>query len=1055
MSQMHLNPMKVALLQLVSHANFPVDDLPLLDPVIARCFPELHAKLAALAPDDVRGKIGQILSYVSAIEQINAGRVEIDRDLLELCDLPTVVPRGHPTLFATHPSAAVRTAFYQYAVGKKLPITKFLDELVFFGLFDPAVSQLALELFLSQLPALPDGTLTARHVAHIQCIKIQEGAAIFKEIERLIENTDDVAFACAWVRFLYHKDGWIREVAKEVLKQVFQFNAYIDVTKQPQSDYFAATFIKKLKNPGPVQPSALAESFFSTITSVDQPDYIKKISAARLAEVILDPFADVRTILPEIRELPFDAFPDLMHAAAIRDGSWRITDCQRLFDLVRSLNEENALHLLPVLSRAVFAPLTKIESDEANLLRLPIFVAERFDVRGGGGLYDSNVYAPTKAFPLAPLVEEWLKVSIQRRRPISEHFDIRLFVALAVSNKRLASDILTQIDEEETAAAKLALSAPPQLVLYLLLLSILTAKQPSVAAVRIANQLEAAHTLNALKVYQATLEAGGNCTLPGPIIDYVLDPQTRRAALSLLVTYAHFKKGLPEDLELDRLADLYQEPLPVNITRQLSALFLYQDRPELAVRYCEQKDALTQAFAFHRAPRDSQTASLALVCAANEKASVCTRGAAVELLAEFYRDNRVVSQNLAALYHTPTGETLLSLQLLRLLTVPDVRAQVSQANEFIVFFLAPERSELFVNAALYALYEVQFGGDIAIALTNLVAIEKYTNRVLQVIGLAPDRSLRYFHSDVFTAICSTFLHCNLNLSMTAMNHLMLVGIIFPVSSMSDLLSLYETYIDAGCCSSGVHGVLRQIFAASLDAKIGALERGFPLMALRELHCASENEAYFDRILLVCAQFVDGFPEGQRAIFEQWSLETLIGIFHPLGETLPFFLALSARNPDVQGLFAVEINSESLLSKIIDSIEEGKYLTAILIQLLAGLMNSESVRRAVYRTRKLTGLVSKLTYTVAKKEWSLADALLRVFATLTFYADGLDELLKVTNVPDLIELLSENPQAWESSFTEIFLRNLTSHARIWCGLAGAVNKASRSLLEKLKVRVGES
>jgi hypothetical protein len=148
MSQMHLKPMKVSLLELISRANFPVDDLPLLDPVIARCFPDLHGKLTAIAPKDTRDKISQILSFVSKIERMNNGTVELDRDLLEFTDLPTVVARGNPSLFTSHPCTAVRIAFYRWAVGKKLPIANFLDDLVFRGLFDPAVTQFALELLL-------------------------------------------------------------------------------------------------------------------------------------------------------------------------------------------------------------------------------------------------------------------------------------------------------------------------------------------------------------------------------------------------------------------------------------------------------------------------------------------------------------------------------------------------------------------------------------------------------------------------------------------------------------------------------------------------------------------------------------------------------------------------------------------------------------------------------------------------------------------------------------------------------------------------------------------
>jgi hypothetical protein len=58
MSFMHINPMKIPLLTLVSRANFQVDELPLRDPVIARCFPGLHAKLSSIASADRREEVG-------------------------------------------------------------------------------------------------------------------------------------------------------------------------------------------------------------------------------------------------------------------------------------------------------------------------------------------------------------------------------------------------------------------------------------------------------------------------------------------------------------------------------------------------------------------------------------------------------------------------------------------------------------------------------------------------------------------------------------------------------------------------------------------------------------------------------------------------------------------------------------------------------------------------------------------------------------------------------------------------------------------------------------
>jgi hypothetical protein len=1041
---LYINPMKIPLLTLVSRANFQVDELPLLDPVIARCFPDLHAKLSAIAPADKQAEIGQILQVVSRIEQINSGAADVDRDLLEYCDLPSVIPRVDPALAAGHPAASVRVAFYEFARQRKLPIVKYLEHLTCAGLFDPKTRDIAMELIASQLPSLPKGRLSHRNLAHLQCIPLRPDAPLFRTACDAIEGSDNFTEACSWVRFLYHRDQPVREAAQDALRDIFRFRPALDVSRQLRSDPYVESFLKKLRSPTKIQTSGLAESFFATITSTDQPDFIKKVSAERLAELILDPFTDVQPILPEIRDLPFEAFPELIHAAAIRDGSWKIASVAKLFELVKALTEENSKHLLPVLSRTVFAPLVNIECDGADLLRLPVFVTERYDVLGSSVCYEPKVYAATETVPLAPIADEWMKVSRQRRKPIVESFEIRVFILIVVANKRLAADILQQIDEEETAAAKLAASGPPQLVLYLLLLAVLTAKTPSAAAAKICQRFEQHHVQNALKLNQALVETGGDCPLPSRIIEYVLDPSTRRSALSCLVTHARFKKDLPADLDFDRLRDLYGQQLPVNINRQLGALLLFQERNEAATRICEHRDAVTKSLAFHRAPADSEMAALALVCASNDKESICARAAAVELLCKFCRDRPVPSQNLAALYHTHTGETLLSLQLLRFLNIPSVRSQVSQANEFIVPFLHPDTNELFVKAGLNALFGQPFGADIAVALTSLVRVELYTNHVLQVIALAPESSLAYFESDLIEAICTTFGHCNLTLSMAAINHVLLSGVLFPAHCMERLISLYETYLDASCTSTCLHAVFSQVFASSDDARDVALAHGFPMLVIRELAEAAENEEHFDEVLNMCAQFVYGYPPAQRAIFKEWTIETLIDLFHPSPTTLHFYLSLAARNPEAQALFATEVNSESLLVRILELFDLGKNCDAALIQLLGTVLNSEVVRRIVYRKKKVKAFVSRLTYAVAKKDWAIAEAMLRVFVTLTFFQDGVDEL---------IEILSENDEVWETLLLQLFVRNLRGHARIWTGLAGAVQKTDIGLFERLNALSG--
>jgi hypothetical protein len=131
------------------------------------------------------------------------------------------------------------------------------------------------------------------------------------------------------------------------------------------------------------------------------------------------------------------------------------------------------------------------------------------------------------------------------------------------------------------------------------------------------------------------------------------------------------------------------------------------------------------------------------------------------------------------------------------------------------------------------------------------------------------------------------------------------------------------------------------------------------------------------------------------------------------------------NPEVQALLACEINAESFLGKILECLDLAKYSDAILIQLLSGILNVEPVRRMVYRKRKLTSFVSRLTSVISKTDWAIAEAILRVFATLTCYSDTIDELVDATTVADLIEILAENDPVWESPDLEIFVKSLKS------------------------------
>ena len=1047
MSLMYINPMKVSLLELVSMADTEVDELPLLDPIIARCFPDLHQKLIQIAPEENRDEVKEVVSIVEKIERMNNGTEEVDRDLLEFCDIPKIVARVKPSVLAGHPADNVRIGFYKYALEKKVNVMKFLDELVCCGLFDPKVSGMAMELLASQFPALTSGVLNHKQLAHIQCIPIRDDSALFKEMTDAIDAADDFTLVCCWVRYLYHKDEYVRKAAKGILVDVFQFENMLDVTRQPQTDYFAETFLKKLRNPTDIETSAIADSLFEIVTSPEQPEDIKKISASKLAEIVLDPYKDVRKLLPDLYELPFKQFPDLMHAVAIRDGSWKITEVGRIVELVRALDEQNSVHLLPILSRIVFEPLTNVESDGANLLRLPLFVDSRFEVRGSCGFYEPKLYTPTATFPLAPIIEEWTKVPQTKRKPICDGFDIRMFMSLVVSNRRLASDILLQIDEEESAAAKLCSGTNPHMVMYLLLMCVLSSGKSSTAAAKICKQFTPKAVPTGLKLCQALLEAGGDCELPEQIVDYVMDPATRRAALSLMTTYLNFNKPFPE-LDWEKLAELYREKLSVNMTRQLTALLLVNGMKDEASVLCQQKDVVTKSMAFYCAEPTKETAALALVCASNDYEAICTRAAAIDLLYHYHLTNEPLSENLAALYLGNTGETMLSLMLLKLLTIPKIRGYVTQGANFILPFLKPEGDPLFVHAALNALFFADYGSDVADALTKLLTVEEFTNHVLHVISTTPDQSLKYFASDIIEAICSTFSHCSLNMAMIALNHLLIVGIIFPARCMTDIMHLYESYLDASFSSTALHTVLHQIFQNSHEAKEVAMEEGFPVIALKDLANSRKHPDQFDAIVVTCAQFVYGFPAGQKEIFDQWSIETLLDLFSTEPAIIHFFLCLASRNAEVQTLFATETECGSLIGAILDAFDTARNCDTQLMWLISTILNSDVVRRAVYRKKRIKSFISRLSYAVSKKEWALAESMLRVFVTLTFYADGVDELFNATHVPELLEILSENTEVWEMPLLTIFVRNLKSNNRLWSGLANAVEKKNKILYDQL-------
>lgn len=1041
-----MKPMMIPLLRIVAKAKFSVDNLPLLDPVIALGYPDLHKQLSKIAPDDFREQIEEVESYISTINAINDCQQPIDRDLLEYCDLSKLVSCSPPEIFLTHPCAKVRQAFYKYARERKIDVRPFLEPILCYGLFDKNVSEDAAAIVSMKLPTFIEPPMQDKLLAHLQCIPMEKDGDIFKAVVDVIESVDNLTYFCSCVRFLYHKEEWIRETIKKILGSTIGIKSFPDVFHQPEKDFYVKKFLKNLKEHDNVPDKNLADNLMSILLSNDFALDIKKVSAEKLITMLLDPFCDVRQILPSLYNLSLDDYPELMHALSIRDGNFRITDIKKLKHLIETVNDTNYIHLLPILSRQVFWPFIRVESDGANLLRLPMFLENQFIAHGSVGTYQPKFYQPTKAFPLSTIVKEWASTKIEPRRPITEQFNINLYTTLAICNKKLGSDILAQIDLEDSAAAKISASITPQNLLYLLLLCVLDAKRSSPKAIQLCEKhIDEAPPIG-MKLAQALIEYSGQVKLPEKITDYIVDPQTRRTALSLVITAMKFKNPV-EGIDFEKLNPLYEEEQPVNIRRQLAALVLLKGKCELANKFTEYADAITKSIGFHVAVSDSETSLLALTIASRENEAICARASALELFNEYCHSNPPPSDNLAGLYHISTGETIFSLELLKMLQVPAIRQQVSKANEFILSFLSPKNQPLFIKCALQCLLGIDFdNAQIAEALNELLRMPEYTDSVLQVLATTPARSLSYFNSDIHDIICSTLKACDLNLAFVCINHLLLAGIPFPNTSVKLLINLYRSFLDASCCSSALHTILPQIFNVSPEAKEVALKNGFVDLLFSELNVARENKVHFNCVILTASEFVFGYEEGQKAIAETWKLETLIDIFQPTTEVLHFFLCFASRNIEIETLFAQEIGQESLLYRLLDAFDGVQLSTPQVIQLIACVMHSDVVRRVIYRKKKVKSFVSRLITYVSTKNWIFAESMVRLFAVMTFYADGIDKLLDSTHIAELLEILMENEEIVEMSIFRVFAHNIKCHTRTWSAVQQSFKQYNKRLYE---------
>lgn len=1045
-SYTHIKNLRIPLLEIVALSSFPIPGLPILDPEIAILHPDLHKKLIEISPEGNKNDVQLVLNYVSKIQAMNNNSIPFDRNLLPFCDFDKVFDNIPKDVLASHPDDEVRSAFYKKALENNYDVSQFVDSLITAGIFDKVVQKEASQILVQNLDSIIQAGLTPKQLACLQCLPVKSGSTIFKGISDAIDSSDEFNLICGWVRYLFSKDDWVRDQAISALTKLVGFEINFGIEDLGMKDSQAKQLIDQLKLPGNLSDfQEEGQIFVDIIYNKDQIDAARNVAAMKIAKKILDPYCNVRKLLPQLHQLPFAKFPLLLHAVAIRDGSLKIDTRERLIELMKAINTSNVSDLLPILARAVFQPLLYIEVDGSNLLRIPRYSQAEFQVPGCNGYYDPEFYKPIDRFPLEGVVKEWTQFKVVHKKPIKKENDLKIVTSLNMIDPSLSADFILQLDEDPYAPGVLMSSGTPGNVMYSILTASISAKKKTTNGIEICNKLLPQSPDLGLKLAQVETEFGGDVQMPEKINEYILDENLRRQALGFLVARIKQKQNL-DGVDYEKIKPLFNEKLPTNVLRQLLTVFSELGRSEIGNQFIIQKDALAKSFAFHTAEMNEINSKAALACATDEREAICTRAAAVEFLVEYYSNHEVPEMILTMLFNNQSGENPLTFYLLRLLSIKAVRDSIPVYEDFVINYLNEKTSEIFCKAAIYSLEGFDIHKkEIFAAMEDLINLDEYTEPILYVLPTLSDETLGNFGPQMLFYVTDTFSaeNIDIDLVLVCINRLLLLNIKFPVESMENILSMYKKFIDKQFVSYKLHHVMNQIFLQSDEAKSYALSHGFLDLILTEIKYV-KDPTFCDIAYTTLSQFVYNYKNAQDRILKEWSAETLSELFISEKSTLHFFLCFVKGNEDAQKKFT-EPKSSPLLDKLngfIDTHTKQKE-PLLLLELLANVLHSRSVRNKVYTSKNL---IIKY-YTQVKKYASksnckeLLDGWLRVFITLTMYPDGIrnlngDEDAKLSEL--LLYFITNEAVVKESRKFLILLRNLINDS-IWESLKEDIKK----------------
>ena len=993
------NPqLKISVLEILANSSKIIEGLPLYDPEIAIEYPLLHQQLIQISPKNEQEELISIKKTFSKIERINKGELTVDRSLLPFCDFDACFGRIGNNVLASHVNEKIRTAFFDKALSTDIDIHSYIDPLLRFNQFDKVVSQQAIQLIHSKIDAILSQKLTISQLISLQCLPMKQDSHTFNALSNYLNSADQYTRLCGWARYLYAKEEWLSSLAKEQLSDALRSAIKFDLKTACPVDTMLSDYKTRLRLGGTKTDLTMIQGLIDTLFTDSQQQFVKEACAKRLVNQYLNPLNPVKRFTQQVFCLSFSTYPSLLHALAIRDYHYYINDGEKMADLLLAINDDNKRDLLPILARSIFMPLTKEESNGASFLKLPRFVETVFEIQGCSGFYELEFYQPIDAVEFSYVLEQWVNYRPKSDLPIKEGIDLRQLTQYVIVDHRLAADCFLQLEQDQNAVSVFKTLGCSSSLLYFLVMACLSSRMSNQIVCALCDELLPSSIELGLKLAQALTEFGGFCNLPDNITELILDEKTRRSALSFVCAKINSKQDV-SNVDIEKISQLLSKKLSTNVFRQLLIILSLHGRSKIVHPYIKSKDFAIKSFAFHMAEVNDENAKEALSVVTNENESIAVRVACMELLTEYYRNHRIPNNSFLPLFHLQKGETISTFFLLRLLSIPDIRAQIPQYVDFILPYLTTKASSHFVFAALYTLPSYEFADErLTKALMELINHDTYTDTVLHLMTTFSQETLAAFTSEMLFYITDTFVSFDIYNALVVINRMLLAGIHFPDESTPLILNLYKAMIEQNIDSPELRMVLMQAFQQSKSCKIIALKKGFLELALAELMNANDIQ-YYD-VLKMCTVFIYNYPRGQTRLLEKWGLKTLHTIFEPNSTVLNFFLAFVKMNETTQQCFAdfyppdttnnPHVKPTSLLDRLLEAIDKVKKpsIVSLLLELFSNVLNGRVIRNKIFfNTKLIPHYVTHVQKYANERKVGPLEGWLRVFIMLSLHPDG--------------------------------------------------------------------